>query len=143
MSKPVLWDFENWFTLMLPPDWTYERDVKAVILSFYSTAEDAKGALQISLHRRLENKTPVRNFVMDQLERFINQRKINYDINTKKVMEGPYFAVANASGTDGEYFIEIWMLANHEKFLHITYYSKEKTKELRTAENIVYSIRLH
>lgn len=141
MGKPVLWDFDGWFSILLPEGW--ETAEKEGVLTFFAR-KNGKGALQISLMRRTENIPPVSEFVMDKLERFLSQNSINYDINTKKVIEGPYFAFANASGfSKDNYFHEVWALANHAKFLLITYISPRETKESKIAENIVYSIQLH
>jgi hypothetical protein len=140
MTKPITVDFEGWFTILIPKHWKYENDEG--LINFYST-KNPKGALQFSLYRRVENVPPVSKFVMDRLEGFIAKNNIDYDVNTKIVIEGPYFAVASVSGIMDNSFINVWTLANHEKYLLITYIGERKTKELSTAEDIVYNIRLY
>lgn len=56
------------------------------------------------------------------------------------LIEAPSLTVANASGEyDGE-FIKVWTIVSDKKMLLATYISPNRTRELSTAEDIVYSI---
>lgn len=137
MSNNVKYIFDDWFSILLPDDWTYEENEYTI--SIYNT-KNPKGAIQISLYDRTDPGIPRSKLVKDELERFLNQFDVRFDVNTKKVIDAPNFTLANASGIcDGD-FIKVWTIVNDKKFLLITYNSPKKTRELSTVDNIIYSI---
>jgi hypothetical protein len=142
MNEMISWDFEGWFSFRLPEDW--ECVVDGDIYNIYSTADDAKGALQISLYHRLECNAPLQQFVLEQLARFVERIQLDCMTDTKGIVNTQDSALAHIEGISGNSgnFFSIWTLANNAKFLLITYNSSEKTEEVRTAESIVGSIRL-
>lgn len=129
--------FEGWFSICMPETWEYSVDED--ILTICST-KNAKGTIQISFFHRKELEEGQRETAEKHLNRFLNQYDVSIENNTYKVIEAPSFTVANASGEyDGE-FIKVWTVVNEKKMLLATYISPSKTRELSTAEDIIYSI---
>lgn len=136
-KKEIKHLFEGWFSVTMPENWNY--DIDEDILNIYSI-DNAKGTIQVSFFHRKELEESLRKTAEKHLNRFVTQHNIKIEINTRKVIEAPCYTVANTSGEyDGE-FIKVWTVVNEQKMLLITYISPKKTRELSTAENIVYSI---
>lgn len=129
--------FEDWFSICMPETWEYSTDED--ILTICST-KNAKGTIQISFFHRKELEESLTETAEKHLNRFLNQYDVLIEKNTYKVIETPSFIVANASGEyDGE-FIKVWTVVNEKKMLLATYISPNKTRELSTVEDIIYSI---
>lgn len=135
-TKEHIHTFENMFSIILPDIWSCEVDES--IFNCFSNVNPI-GALQISFFRIEENEN-LEELAKNHLDRFVNQFNIDIDIDTYKVIEAPYYTIANTSGISEGDFIKIWVINNNEKMLLITYNSIEKTKELDIVDNIVYSI---
>lgn len=121
----------------MPGTWEYSIDED--ILTICST-KNAKGTIQISFFHRKELEESLRETAEKHLNRFLNQYDVSIEKNTYKVIEAPSVIIANASGEyDGE-FIKVWTVVNEKKMLLATYISPNKTRELSTAEDIIYSI---
>ena len=136
MKKETRHIFDGWFSITLPGEWGYHNDEE--VLNIYSN-KNALGVIQISFFHKDDSQDIIK-IANDQLDRFINQYRINIDIITRKILEAPSYTVANASGEyDGD-FIKIWVLVNELKMLLITYISPKKSREISKVEDIIYSI---
>lgn len=118
--------FEGWFSIVMPEAWEYGED--GDVINIYSTSDNAKGVIQISLFDRTNFEKTSKEIVDINLKNFINRNQIDIDINTYKIIEGPNMVFANVCGIMKDNFIKVWTLANNKKMLLVTYISKKKIK---------------
>ncbi|MFC0187251.1 DUF3805 domain-containing protein [Fictibacillus aquaticus] len=130
--------FEDWFEIDLPEKWELEEEED--LLTFYDTV-DGRGALQISCFNIVEQRA-ADEIAMEHLNDVIEQFEININRNTKKIIETPYSTIALTAGTSPEKdFVKIWIIVLKNRMLLCTYISDQKSRELSTAEDIIYSIQ--
>ena len=130
--------FEDWFTITIPDTWEYaiEEDLLTICKTY-----NGKGVIQTSFFGRDDSEESLQETAENHLNRFLNQYDVTVEDGTYKIIEAPGYTIANASGECDEEFIKVWVFVNKEKMLLVTYISSIKTRELSTAENIVYSIQ--
>ncbi|EYE87176.1 hypothetical protein Q428_14810 [Fervidicella metallireducens AeB] len=134
-----LLDVKGWFEMEIPEGWCVEQE-ENIINIFLTT--NPQGVLQISFHT-IDEKVKMREYVIVQLKKFIENYNIICGMENPKVMEKYHYTYANASGFCEEDYIEIWTVGYDTKFLLITYISPDKTDELICINNIVSSIRIN
>ena len=135
-----IYKFEGWFSLCMPETWEYTIDED--MLTICST-KNAKGVIQVSFFHRKEIEESLKETAGKHLNRFLSQNGVIVEKNTYKVIEAPNFTVANVAGEYDNEFIKIWTIVNEQKMLLVTYISPEKTRELSTVEDIIYSINFN
>ena len=129
--------FEGWFSVCMPETWEYTIDEDMLTIC---SMKNAKGVLQVSFFHRNEMVESLRESAEKHLNKFLSQYDVVVENNTYKVIVAPNLTVANASGEYDSEFIKVWTIVNEDKMLLVTYISPNKTRELSTAEDIVYSI---
>lgn len=124
--------------ISLPENWEIYEDKEVYNIS---SKNKPKGVIQISVYNRLNFGISLEEIAQDLVDRFVEQFSICVDINTKMVLETDNYTISQVTGTDDGRFIKIWCFAEKKKILLVTYNSDKKTRELSTADNIVYSIQ--
>ena len=127
-------------TILLPEKWEMYKDED--LFNIYSKVKP-KGAIQVSVYNRINFEKSLDEIAQDSCDRFIDQFSISIDINTKMILKTDNFTISQATGTGDGRFIKVWCFAENKKVLIVTYNSDKKTREVSTADNIVYSIQFN